>query len=155
MTPEDQVIQLRETLNIVAKAAGDLATSHRALMDEVKDPGPEARAAQWEINQVLHRLEIQDPVDWGYHRRFSSTPAEIHNLLDQGLAQDVHLRYQQRIGDGSVREAVADFRRSISDDPVPEQHRNYSPSDVHELLDLIDPDQSGGPYPSSFLDLGA
>jgi hypothetical protein len=75
--------------------------------------------------------------------RFSATPAEIDAYLRVILAEDVHLRFQQAIGEHALAEAVEDagtVRASADNDGL------YS-GDWREgwddAIERIDPDRNG------------
>lgn len=147
---------LLKALNEVCTAAQRLARSHQDLMLDLGNPGSEAHAAQWEMDRLLRQATYAEPNDWTYVSRFSATPDEIHRILANGLCEDVHLRYQQEIGNKAVHEAAEDIRQRGETGFTPEQ-RLLSPEHaaMYETLrrcaDLIDPETHGGPYPSSLV----
>lgn len=147
---------LLNALNEVCTAAQRIATSHRALMGEMVDPGSEAHGAQREMDRLLRQATYAEPNDWTYVSRFSATPHEIHRILANGLCEDVHLNYQQSIGNKAAHEAAEDIRQQ-GENSFTLGQRLLSPEHaaMYETLrrcaDLIDPEIHGGPYPSSLV----
>jgi hypothetical protein len=78
----------------------------------------------------------------------TGTPQEWDAYLSHCMSGPNRLEFYQWIGAKAVTEAVADARRDLGNDPVPPEHRYYSPDSVDEFLNAIDPAWEGGPYPS-------
>lgn len=100
---------------------------------------------------VVHQLMMK--IDH-YEKHLPSwahgTPQDVDRWLHSigAIPEDKLLAFYQWIGKHAVREAVGDLRRHIGEDPVPVQHRSYSPDGVHELINEIDPDDGPIAYPS-------
>lgn len=96
----------------------------------------------WELNfhrmrrlkERLARIEEKMPSDLG------STPKDYDAWLRDLICDGQRLAFYQWIGAKAVSEALAVIWQAVGDDPVPAEHRSYSPSDVHEFLDAVDPD---------------
>jgi len=112
------------------------------LSQQVDDPGPYAQEILSEIwNLITKKIEMQEPADWDYVRRFSATPNEIHDILRSGLHPKVYLAYQQAIGKAVQRQAAEEILQN--------------PYDLHSATDAasrIDRDTSGLILPREVVD---
>lgn len=97
------------------------------LSQQVDDPGPYAQEILSEIwDLITKKIEMQEPADWDYVRRFSATPNEIHDILRSGLSEPVHLAYQQAIG-GKITAEVAERLRDLAEESMPLAERINDP----------------------------
>ena len=153
-TPEREIERLRIERDEIADAAKRVAASLQIFMDDTTDPGTEALAAQYELSRLLTKLEIDGQVigDSEYLSRFSVTPSEVHRFLSTRLAEDVHLRYQQAVGEEAVREAVEDLR-AYRHHPDADLMKQAWRTGVDDAIDQIDPDRAG-PFPSVLIRFG-
>jgi hypothetical protein len=90
--------------------------------------------------------------DAGKPPRFTASPAVIDTWLRQHFAEDVLLRHQQAIGRRAVTEATNDLRAAAAAPRQPHESamaRNVRRIRFRQAADSIDPDNGGGPYPSS------
>jgi hypothetical protein len=78
----------------------------------------------------------------------NGTPEDVDAWLRDLIPDDQRLTFYRWIGTAAVREAVSDAKEQIGNDPVPAEHRYYSPDNVEELLDLMAPDDGDIGYPS-------
>lgn len=153
-TPEREAERLRIERDEVAAAAKRVGACLQQFMDDTTDPGTEALAAQYELNRILSLLSIDtSAVDEAqYLSRFSATPSEIHRFLANRLPEDVHLNYQQAIGEEAVREAAEDLR-AYRHHPDADLMKQAWRTGVDDAIDQIDPDRAG-PFPSQLMRLG-
>lgn len=152
-TPEREIERLRIERDEVAAAAKRVAACLQQFMDDTTDPGTEALAAQYELNRILSLLSIDENVigEAQYLSRFSATPSEIHRFLANRLPEDVHLNYQQAVGNRAVEEAAKDVRCAIA---VRSLDPTRSPLTAGEAADYIDPIKGGGHFPSALIRFG-
>ncbi|MFE0353653.1 hypothetical protein ACFW2I_09175 [Streptomyces nigra] len=139
----------RDELAVAAKRA---SVCLQQFIDDNVDPGTEALAAQYEVNRLLAKLEVNGAVveESEYLSRFSVTPAEVHRFLAASLAEDVHLRYQQAVGNRAVEEAAKDIRMESHSPLAGEKFTNG----MVFAADHIDPLKGGGHYPSELIRFG-
>ncbi|CAL9663592.1 hypothetical protein SUDANB1_07100 [Streptomyces sp. enrichment culture] len=153
-TPERKAERLRIERDEIAAAAKRVSVCLQQFMDDTTDPGTEALAAQYELNRILSLLSIDENVigEAQYLSRFSATPSEIHHFLANRLPEDVHLNYQQAIGQEAVREATDDLRayRNHPDSGLMKQAWRTG---VDDAIDQVDPDRAG-PFPSELIRFG-
>lgn len=152
LTPEREIERLRIERDEIASAAKRVAVQLQHFMDDTTDPGTEALAAQYELSRILSLLSIDDKVigESQYLSRFSVTPSEVHTFLASRLAEDVHLRYQQAIGNRAVEEAAKDIRKESNTPLASELYRNG----MQFAADHIDPLKGGGHFPSELIRFG-
>lgn len=124
-------------------------------MDDTTDPGTEALAAQYELSRILSLLTIDDTVvgEAQYLSRFSVTPSEVHRFLANRLAEDVHLNYQQAIGNRAVEEAAKDLRLEANAAAAEGIRNDLTPGWL-KAADHIDPLKGGGHFPSELIRFG-
>lgn len=151
-TSEREAERLRIERDEVATAAKRVAACLQQFMDDTTDPGTEALAAQYELSRILSLLSIDENVigESQYLSRFSVTPSEAHRFLASRLAEDVHLCYQQAIGNRAVEEAAKDVRMESHSPLAGEKFSNG----MVFAADHIDPLKGGGPFPSALIRLG-
>lgn len=154
-TPEREAERLRIERDELAAAAKRASVCLQQFIDDNVDPGTEALAAQYEVNRLLAKLEVNGAVveESEYLSRFSVTPAEVHRFLAASLAEDVHLRYQQAVGNRAVEEAAKDLRLE-ADAAAAEGIRNDLTPGWLKAADHIDPLKGGGHYPSELIRFG-
>lgn len=119
-----------------------LADAQAKLNDEAR---PRLLAAQ-ELPRVKAQLErfIEKMPSW-----LDSVPQDYDAWLRDIVPDGNRLRFYQWIGMLATREALDELRDMLKDDPVPVEHRSYTPDDVFEFLDGIDPaGKAGDPVPS-------
>jgi hypothetical protein len=153
-TPEREIERLRIERNEVAAAAKRVSACLQQFMDDTTDPGTEALAAQYELSRLLSKLEVNGAVieESEYLSRFSVTPSEVHAFLAASLAEDVHLRYQQAIGNRAVEEAAKDLRMAAA--KLEAEGEKTTPREFRHAADEIDPLKGGGHYPSKLIRFG-
>jgi hypothetical protein len=156
LTPEREAERLRIERDEVAAAAKRVSACLQQFMDDTTDPGTEALAAQYELSRILSKLEVDGQVigDSEYLSRFSVTPSEVHHFLATRLAEDVHLRYQQAIGNRAVEEAAKDLRMAAAKLDATLGTTTESASTMRRDADHIDPLKGGGHYPSALIRFG-
>ncbi|MFJ4808553.1 hypothetical protein [Streptomyces longwoodensis] len=154
LSPEREAERLRIERDELAAAAKRVGACLQQFMDDTTDPGTEALAAQYELNRLLSLLSIDtSAVDEAqYLSRFSATPSEIHRFLANRLPEDVHLNYQQAIGQEAVREA-AEGLRAYRHHPDADLMKQAWRTGVDDALDQVDPDRAG-PFPSTLIRFG-
>ena len=155
-TPEREIERLRIERDELASAAKRVSVQLQHFMDDTTDPGTEALAAQYELSRLLSKLEVNGAVveESEYLSRFSVTPAEVHRFLSKSLAEDVHLRYQQAIGNRAVEEAAKDIRMTAAKLDASLGTSTETASTMRNTADEIDPLKSGGPFPSELIRFG-
>ena len=151
-TPEREIERLRIERDELAAAAKRVAVQLQHFMDNTTDPGTEALAAQYELSRILSLLSIDENVigEAQYLSRFSAAPSEIHRFLANRLPEDVHLNYQQAIGNRAVEEAAKDIRMESHTQLAGQTYRNG----MVFAADEIDPLKGGGHYPSELIRFG-
>ena len=95
-----------------------------------------------ELLARLDRFERMMP-SWRHGK-----PVEYDAWLRELIPDDKRLEFYQWVSSLAVGEAFDSIRNVLSIDPVPVEHRSYSPDDVHEFLDYFDPLKDGDPFPS-------
>lgn len=151
-----EIERLKIERDELAAAAKRVSVQLQHFMDDTTDPGTEALAAQYELNRLLSLLSIDENVigEAQYLSRFSVTPSEIHRFLANRLAEDVHLNYQQAIGNRAVEEAAKDLRMAAAKLDAALGDRTETASTMRNTADQIDPLKGGGHYPSSLIRFG-
>lgn len=151
-----EIERLRIERDELAAAAKRVADSLQSFMDDTSDPGTEALAAQHELSRLLSSLSIDtSAVDEAqYLSRFSATPSEIHRFLANRLPENVHLNYQQAIGNRAVEEAAKDLRMAAAKLDATLGASTETASTMRRTADQIDPLKGGGHYPSSLIRFG-
>ncbi|MGK3107890.1 hypothetical protein [Streptomyces sp. WAC05858] len=154
LSPERETERLRIERDELAAAAKRVGQALQSFMDDTSDPGTEALAAQYELSRILAKLSIDETVisDSEYLSRFSVTPKEVHRFLASRLAEDVHLRYQQAIGNRAVEEAAKDLRMTAAKLEV--EGEKTTPRGLRDAANEIDPMRYGGPFPSELIRFG-
>lgn len=155
LSPEREAERLRIERDELAAAAKRVSAALQSLMDDTTDPGTEVLAAQYELTRLLSLLSIDtSAVDQAqYLSRFSATPSEIHCFLANRLPEDVHLRYQQAIGNRAVEEAAKDLRMEANA-ASSEGVQPHLTEGWLKAADHIDPLRGGGHYPSQLIRFG-
>ena len=155
-TPEREIERLRIERDELAAAAKRVSVQLQHFMDDTTDPGTEALAAQYELTRLLSLLPVDTSAidDAQYLSRFSVTPSEVHRFLSTRLAEDVHLRYQQAIGNRAVEEAAKDLRMAGAKLDATLGASTETASTMRRNADQIDPIKGGGPYPSQLIRFG-
>lgn len=103
---------------------------------------------------LLERLEIEAEAA-RRPSRFYGKPAEINAWLREDFAEDTLLAFYQWIGARAVTEAAEDIRQHPGPIPYKPPSTNgywWDSRDRDAAADLIDPNLSGGPYPSTLGD---
>ena len=79
--------------------------------------------------------------------RFTATPEEILDFLRENFPEDRLLKFQQKIVEGGLREAVNDVRRAVTSKTA------RDPGPVSDIMDMVDPDspEYEGFWPSMLL----
>lgn len=155
-TPEREIERLRIERDELAAAAQRVSAQLQHFMDDTTDPGTEALGAQYELSRILSLLSIDtSAVDEAqYLSRFSATPSEIHQFLANRLPEDVHLNYQQAIGNRAVEEAAKDLRMTAAKLDATLGTRTETASTMRNAANEIDPLKGGGPFPSELIRFG-
>lgn len=128
------------TAEILTAAAGFLREIGTPISGERTDHDTGVMYAAGRL--LGHAAELSDKPP-----RFTSTPEQVDAWLRVHFAEDVLLRYQLAVGDRAVREAVADIKA----DADREQAGPYQ-SGLLAAIELVDPEQDGGPYPSALIE---
>jgi hypothetical protein len=80
----------------------EAGTMLRGLEDQAEEfDQPHVWALRDEITKlVVTKVEMDEPADWDYVRRFSATPNEIHDILRSGLHPNVLKAYVDAVKAG-------------------------------------------------------
>jgi hypothetical protein len=139
------------------EAMGALAKSHQEFIDEWArhDADASTLEAQHVAKSLIREVEVKEPADWDYVRRFSATPSEIHDILRSGLHPNVYLAYQQAIGKKIVAEAAEDLRKHGEESfPAAQRMQLVEYGAMFEMVlrcaDRVE--RYGGPYPTEVVD---
>ncbi|MFC4506600.1 MULTISPECIES: hypothetical protein [Streptomyces] len=146
---DEQAAILRDTL---VAAGVELGAYERLIIDWLSrwEWATVAVIASW----VARATASREPASAvAFPGRFDATPVQVDQHLRRILAEDTYLRYQQAIGGAAVREAAQD----ITDDswsrrnPFGRYEREEYEAGMRKASELVDPAESGGPYPSQLL----
>ncbi|WP_431040013.1 hypothetical protein [Streptomyces sp. P9-1] len=154
-TTDREIERLRLERDELAAAAKRASVCLQQFIDDTVDPGTETLAAQYELSRLLTKLEVNGAVveESEYLSRFSVTPAEVHRFLAARLAEDVHLRYQQAVGNCAVEEAAKDLRMEANAADAEGIRSDLTPGWLR-AADHIDPLKGGGHFPSALIRVG-
>ncbi len=75
------------------------------------------------------------------------SPEDYDAWLRDLITDDRRLAFYQWVGAHAVKEALAEVRLGLHNDPVPPENRSYSQDSVEEFLEASDPDQGADPFP--------
>jgi hypothetical protein len=155
-TTAREIERLRLERDELAAAAKRASVCLQQFIDDTVDPGTETLAAQYELSRLLTKLEVNGAVveESEYLSRFSVTPAEVHRFLAARLAEDVHLRYQQAVGNRAVEEAAKDLRMAAAKLDATLGTQTETASTMRNAANQVDPLKGGGHYPSQLIRVG-
>lgn len=111
--------------------------------------GTEIRNRRWELH--VHRMRRLQNRLTHFEEKMPSgqdgAPEDYDAWLRELIPDDRRLAFYQWVGALAVREALAEVRLGLHNDPVPPENRSYSQDSVEELLEVSDPDQGADPFP--------
>lgn len=111
-----------------------------------------ARAAVPELLAEVDRLSKRvAELEAALPSRSASTPLRVEQHLARVLDEDVHLRYQQAIGDRAVSEAARDIRMETN---ALKAHGVLEHDKFRACRDAARQIERGGPYPSALVRFG-
>lgn len=118
----------------------DLAKAEAQLSDETAPRTVDTGQLQ-SLKDQLARFTDTMP-SWAHGQ-----PMDYDAWLRDLIPDDNRLKFYQWIGELALREVLDELLRTLGDDPVPVEHRSYSPQDVEEMISAYHP-SSGETAPS-------
>lgn len=142
----DNQVSLSFLLDQLVKRIGsleaDLNRMEEETVGELNEKNIGLARDKAELEGRLGRYEKNLP-SWRH-----GTPEDVDAWIRDLIPDDKRLAFYRWIGTSAVREAVADAKDQLGNDPVPIEHRYYTPDNVDEILDLMAPDEGDIGYPS-------
>jgi hypothetical protein len=133
------------TEDTVIASFPDWADSVAVFLADAHEAVPELLAEVDRLSKRVADLEASLP------SRSASTPLRVEQHLTRVLDEDVHLRYQQAIGDRAVSEAARDIRMETN---ALKAHGVLEHDKFRPCRDAARQIERGGPYPSALVRFG-